>query len=101
MHLFGICNILTTFAQNSSKMEKERTVIHLEINGEHHYYGSVANIYEFYTSEELGITYASLRNYGLTSEHPYQNKKCIIRKGVLLSKSGNRGIRKSKHDEWW
>lgn len=99
MHLFGICNILTTFAQNSSKMEKERTVIHLEINGEHHYYGSVANMYEFYTSEELGITYASLRNYGLTSEHPYQNKKCIIRKGVLLSKSGNRGIRKSEQVE--
>ena len=99
MHLFGICNILTTFAQNSSKMEKERTVIHLEINGEHHYYGSVANMYEFYTSEELGITYASLRNYGLTSEHPYQNKKCIIRKGVLLSKSGSRGIRKSEQVE--
>ena len=99
MHLFGICNILTTFAQNSSKMEKERTVIHLEINGEHHYYGSVANMYEFYTSEELGITYASLRNYGLTSEHPYQNKKCIIRKGVLLSKSGGRGIRKCEQVE--
>ena len=99
MHLFGICNILTTFAQNSSKMEKERTVIHLEINGEHHYYGAVANMYEFYTSEELGITYASLRNYGLTSEHPYQNKKCIIRKGVLLSKSGGRGIRKSEQVE--
>ena len=99
MHLFGICNILTTFAQNSSKMEKERTVIHLEISGEHHYYGSVANMYEFYTSEELGITYASLRNYGLTSEHPYQNKKCIIRKGVLLSKSGGRGIRKSEQVE--
>ena len=99
MHLFGICNILTTFAQNSSKMEKERTVIHLEINGEHHYYGSVANMYEFYTSEELGITYASLRNYGLTSEHPYQNKRCIIRKGVLLSKSGGRGIRKSEQVE--
>ena len=99
MHLFGICNILTTFAQNSSKMEKERTVIHLEINGEHHYYGSVANMYEFYTSDELGITYASLRNYGLTSEHPYQNKKCIIRKGVLLSKSGGRGIRKSEQVE--
>lgn len=99
MHLFGICNILTTFAQNSSKMEKERTVIHLEINGEHHYYGSVANMYEFYTSEKLGITYASLRNYGLSAERPYQNKKCIIRKGVLLSKSGGRGIRKSEQVE--
>ena len=99
MHLFGICNILTTFAQNSSKMEKERTVIHLEINGEHHYYGSVSKMYEFYTSEELGITYASLRNYGLSAERPYQNKKCIIRKGVLLSKSGGRGIRKSEQVE--
>jgi hypothetical protein len=75
-------------------MEKERTVIHLEINGEHHYYGSIANLYEYYSGEELGITYASLRNYGLSAEHPYLNKKCIIRKGVLLSKSGNRGIRK-------
>ena len=80
-------------------MEKERTVIHLEISGQHHYYGSIANMYEFYTSEELGITYASLRNYGLSAEHSYMNKKCIIRKGVLLSKSGNRGIRKSEHVE--
>ena len=77
-------------------MENERTVIHLEINGEHHYYGSVANMFVFWTSEELGITYASLRNYGLSSKHPYQNKKCIIRKGVLLSKPGRRGIRKAE-----
>ena len=81
-------------------MEKERTVIHLEIDGEHHYYGSIANMYEFYTSEQLGITYASLRNYRLSNEHPYLNKKCTIRKGVLLSKSGGRGIRKSEQVEW-
>ena len=77
-------------------MENERTVIHLEINGEHHYYGSIARMYEDFSSDELGITYASLRNYKLSSEHPYQNKKCIVRKGVLLSKSGNRGIRKQQ-----
>ena len=77
-------------------MERERTVIHLEINGKHYYYGSVANIYEYFTSEELGITYSSLRNYGLSIENPYHNKKCIIRKGVLLSKSGGRGIRKQQ-----
>ena len=41
-------------------------------------------------------SYASLRNYGLSADHPYLNKKCIIRKGVLLSKSGNRGIRKQQ-----
>lgn len=78
------------------KMEKERTVIHLEINGEHHYYGSIANMYEFYTTKDLGIAYSSLRNYGLSNEHPYINKKCIIRKGVLLSKRGKRGNRKQQ-----
>ena len=77
-------------------MENERTVIHLEINGEHHYYGSIARMYEDYSGDELGITYASLRNYKLSSEHPYQNKKCTVRKGQLLSKSGKRGIRKQQ-----
>lgn len=77
-------------------MEKERTVIHLQMieTDKHHYFGSIANLYEHHTSEELGIAYSSLRNYGLSNEHPYRNKKCIIRKGVLLSKAGNRGIRK-------
>ncbi len=77
-------------------MEKERTVIHLQMieTDEHHYFGSISNIYQYYTSEQIGITYASLRNYGLSNEHPYKNKKCIIRKGLLLSKTGNRGIRK-------
>lgn len=71
--------------------KRERTVIHVEIGGKHEYYGSIANIYEFHTSEELGITYGSLRNYGLSNEKPYHNAKCTIRKGLLLSKSGNRG----------
>lgn len=72
--------------------KKERTVIHLELaNGEHHYFGSIANIFEYFSSEMIGISYGSLRNYGLSSEKPYQNAKCIIRKGILLSKEGNRG----------
>lgn len=77
-------------------LEKERTVIHLEINGEHHYYGSLARLYEDFTSEQLGITYGSLRNRGLKCAEPYvdKNGKCIIRKGVLLTKKGNRGRKK-------
>lgn len=74
-------------------IEKERTVIHLEINGEHHYYGSLARLFEDFTSEELGITYGSFRNRGLKCDEPFveKNGKCIIRKGVLLTKKGNRG----------
>ncbi len=71
--------------------EKERTVIHLEIGSEHHYYGSLANIYQYYTPQEIGISYGALRNYGLSADKPYSNSKCTIRKGVLLQKSGNRG----------
>lgn len=76
--------------------KQQRTVIHLQLleSDEHHYFGSIANMYEYYSSEQLGIAYSSIRNYGLSNEHPYKNSKCIIRKGVLLSKSGNRGIKK-------
>ncbi len=73
------------------KEKKERTVVHLEIDNEHHYFGSIANLFEYFTSEQLGITYGSLRNFGLSKENPYTNSKCTIRKGLLLAKSGNRG----------
>ncbi len=79
----------------TSTLEKvERTVIHLEINGEHHYFGSIANMYEYFTPLQIGISYGALRNYGLSSEKPYMNSKCTIRKGQLLSKSGGRGRKK-------
>ena len=77
----------------TEKEKKERTVIHLYIReyDTHHYFGSIANVFEYFSAEELGITYGSLRNSRLSNENSYQNAKCIIRKGILLSKSGNRG----------
>lgn len=76
-----------------NKEKRERTVIHLQLRStdEHFYFGSIANIYEFFDAKQIGISYGSLRNYGLSYGHPYKNNYCIIRKGVLLSKSGNRG----------
>ena len=76
-----------------TKEKKERTVIHVYVKemDAHHYFGSIANIYEHLSVNEIAITYGSLRNYGLSSEKPYENAKCIIRKGLLLAKSGNRG----------
>lgn len=71
--------------------KQERTVVHLEMEGKHYYFGSIANIFEHFDADTIGISYGSLRNYGLSEEKPYQNKKCIIRKGVLLAKSTNRG----------
>ena len=36
------------------KGKQERTVIHLEMNGEHYYLGSLAAIYQFFDSKTLG-----------------------------------------------
>lgn len=69
----------------------DRTVIHVEVDGQHHYFGSLASIYDIFTPQQLGISYGSLRNYGLSEDKPYQNARCIIRKGILITKSGGRG----------
>ncbi len=75
--------------------QQERQVIHLQLGEEHHYFGSVAALYDHYTKEQIGISYGSIRNYGLTPDKPYRNDKTgvIIRVGVLIAKEGNRGRR--------
>jgi len=74
---------------NKTKQEKqERTVIHLYIKekDKHLYFGSMANIFEFFGKDDIGLSFGSLRNFGLLPEKPYENKKVIIRKGILLAK---------------
>lgn len=77
---------------------QERQVIHLQRGDEHYYYGSVAAMYDHFTREDLGISYGSLRNYGLAPDKPYINNKLevIIRVGVLIAKEGNRGRKPSE-----
>ena len=72
----------------SEIIKKERTVIHVYLieTDKHYYFGSIANIYEHFSLDQIGISYGTLRNYGLTQDKPFVNNKCIIRKGVLLSK---------------
>jgi hypothetical protein len=87
-----MCNISFIFAENCNIMEEnkkqERSVTHLYLkeNDTHFYFGSVANVFEHFTKDEIGITFGSLRNYGLSASNPYENKKVIIRKGILLAK---------------
>lgn len=80
--------------------ENYRTIIHLEINGIHEYYGSPASLYDKHTSEELGISKASLNNYfsKLSDETPqiYENRFCVIRKGKLYTKPSTRGRKKQE-----
>ena len=73
--------------------QQERQVIHLQRGDEHYYFGSVSAMYDQFNKEEIGISYGSLRNYGLSPNKPYLNQKTgiVIRVGVLIAKEGNRG----------
>ncbi len=73
---------------NMTIPKQTKKVIHLTIKDgdQHSYYGSVACIYEHHTEAEIGIKYSSLRNYGISETHPYENQKVIIRQGRLLTK---------------
>ena len=62
------------------KNKQERTVVHVEISGLHFYFGSLTAVYTRFTPA-LG----TLRNYRVTSDKSYQNSKCIIRKGILVT----------------
>ena len=75
-----------------AKKKFEKKVIHLILKGNsreqdrHAYFGSVACIYDHFTEEQIGITYGSLRNYGINEDKPYENKYVIIRQGKLWTK---------------
>ena len=71
------------------KEKQERKVIHLHLleGDKHVYYGSVAQLFEDFSKEELGISYTYFRKFQLTEDTPFINKKCVIRKGTLLTKS--------------
>lgn len=83
------------FCKKSRIMEQkqQRLVIHLHLKttDEHHYFGSLAGIYEVFGKDDIGLTYASLRNKAITPDTPFDNEKCTIRKGYLVAKETKRG----------
>lgn len=65
--------------------KQERSVIHLEYQGNHFYFGSFSAIYTKFSQNELGVALGTLRNYGVKEGKHYENDKCIIRKGKLVT----------------
>lgn len=77
-------------------MKQKRKVIHLYIKGseKHFYFGSIKAMYSNIDVDQVGIQYQSVVNYfNSTETDTYENAKCVIRKGVLVSQDTNRGIR--------
>lgn len=78
-------------------MSQQRKVIHVELlhdnrMNEHLYFGSVAAIYDHFTSDQIGIGKEALW-HALTCGI-YNGRKARIRQGVIIAKKSNRGIKK-------
>ena len=77
---------------------QERIVVHLQIGDEHRYYGSLKSLCENNSHDVLGVSYNTLRCYGIKEGKPYKNKFCIIRRGRLIAQKSNRGRKKQNSD---
>lgn len=67
-------------------MRSQSTIYHLEYEGKHYYYGSIASIYEDFSRAELGVSIHTLWDYKITEDHPYVGKRCLIRRGEVKRK---------------
>ncbi len=65
--------------------KQERTVVHLEVNGRHFYYGSLKALCDHWDKNAIGVSYAYLKNLNISVDNAYQNEKCIIRRGTIIT----------------
>ena len=65
--------------------KQERAIVHLEKDGKHYYYGNLKALTDHWDKASLGISYTYLKNLKISGDHPYQNDKCVIRRGVILT----------------
>lgn len=66
-------------------VKQERTVVHLELKGQHYYYGNLKALCDQWGVEVLGVSYVKLRNYGLSQDNPYVSQNFVIRKGKIIT----------------
>lgn len=99
MLIFNICKFLVLFlnissifyifagdnTKNMADKKQERAVVHLEMDGKHYYYGNLKALCDNWSKDEIGVAYNYLKNYNLSPEKPYIGKRCIVRKGIIIT----------------
>ena len=75
------------YETKQQNMDKKLKIIHLheKETNKHHYFGSLSAVYHYFTSEQLGIAYTSLKSRGLKDSY-YENRKVVIRQDFLKTK---------------
>lgn len=72
-----------------------KTIYHVCLGDDnHHYFGSIAAIFDTFNPVELGVSKSRLWAYGITEQKPYRNEKCIIYKSYTHRKHTQRGRKK-------
>ena len=69
----------------ANQKKQERTVVHLEIDGRHYYYGNLKALTDHWTKEAIGVSHSYLKNLNISEEKPFKNDKCIIRRGIIIT----------------
>lgn len=89
MLFLNICSIFYKFAGKNTKSmaekKQERAIVHLEMDGKHYYYGNIKALCDNWTKDDIGVSYNYLKNYNLSPEKPYVGKRCIVRKGIIIT----------------
>lgn len=67
------------------KKKQERAIVHLEVDGKHYYYGNLKALCDHWSKEMIGVSHAYLKNLNITDDKPFVNKRCIIRRGVIIT----------------
>ena len=62
-------------------------MVHLELDGNHYYYGNLKALCEHWDREQIGVSYSYLKNLNISEGKPFNNGKCIIRRGVIVTSS--------------
>lgn len=68
-----------------TKKKQERAVVHLEKDGKHYYYGNLKALTDHWGKGAIGVSYTYLKNLNISEDKPYQNNKCIIRRGTIIT----------------
>jgi hypothetical protein len=68
-------------------MDKQLKVIHLHVKetNKHYYFGSLQALCDMFDKQTIGIVYTSLKKVKLKEKGIYENNKCIIRQGKLIT----------------
>ena len=67
--------------------KQERMVVHLEIDGQHYYYGNLKALTDHWGKDAIGVSYSYLKNMNISPSKPFQNEKCVIRRGIIVTSS--------------